>query len=115
MLYVAPLLKIGRASSRFGYVDDVALMENQSWLSANCEQLSISLKEALDWGQAEDITFDPAKSESQHFSGSRADKDPGQTPSVSHGNMSVSKNITRPYTKWLGIYLDKNLTFKWHV
>ncbi|KAI0992665.1 hypothetical protein K3495_g15520 [Podosphaera aphanis] len=75
----------------------------------------MSLKEALDWGQAEGITFNPAKSELQHFSRRRADKDPWQTPSVSHGNMSVSENTTRPYTKWLGIYLDKNLTFKWYV
>lgn len=28
--------------------------------------------------------------------------------------MKVSENTSRPYTRWLGIYFDKTLSFKWH-
>lgn len=61
------------------------------------------------------ITSDPEKSELQHFSRRRADKSSSTTPSVSIEGMTVTENKKRPYTRWLGIYFDKKLTFKWHV
>ena len=38
--------------------------------------LSATLQEALDWGTAEGITFEPAKSELLHFSRRRPDQNP---------------------------------------
>ncbi|CCU81551.1 endonuclease/reverse transcriptase [Blumeria hordei DH14] len=86
MLYISPLFKLGNVSRRFGYADDVAILETQKSLHDNCISLKMALKE-----------------------------NPGNTPSVKHGNFSVSEKTNRPYTRWLGIYFDKTLSFKWHV
>ncbi|KAI0999306.1 hypothetical protein K3495_g8891 [Podosphaera aphanis] len=109
MLYVAPILKMGSTSRKFGYVNDVALIETQKSLQENSVALGKSLKEVLEWGQAEGITFDPGKSELQYFSRCRANKDPNSTPTIPHRNFSVSEGTIRPYTtfRWLGIYFDK--------
>lgn len=115
MLYISPLFKIDCTSKKFGYADDIAILATQDSLSENCSVLTRSLAEALEWGQAEGITFDPEKSELQHFSRRRKDKDPALTPSITIQNISVSENTRRPYTKWLGVYFDKALSFKWHV
>jgi hypothetical protein len=115
MLYLAPLFKLGRPRRRFGYADDVALLATSPSLEANSELLSDALQEALDWGAAEGVTFDPAKSELMHFSRRRADQDPSTTPTVSAGPISVTEGTERPYLRWLGVLFDKKLTFKWHA
>ena len=115
MLYLAPLFRLGNSKTRFGYADDVALLVVSPSLAANSQALSASLQEALDWGSAEGITFDPDKSELLHFSRRRSDQDPTQNPSVAAGPIMVCESTERPYLRWLGILFDKKLTFKWHV
>jgi Reverse transcriptase (RNA-dependent DNA polymerase)/Endonuclease-reverse transcriptase len=114
MLYLAPLFKLGKRSERFGYADDVALLASSPSLLENSEALAAALQEALDWGVAEGVSFDPAKSELMHFSRKRTDQDPTATPAVSAGPITVSEDSGRPYLRWLGILFDKKLTFKWH-
>lgn len=99
MLYVAPIFKMGSTSCKFGYVDDVALIETRKSLQENSVGLEKSLKKVLEWGQAEGITFDPGKSEPQHFSRRRADKDPNSTLTINHGKFSVSEKTIRPFTR----------------
>ena len=77
--------------------------------------LSDSLQEALDWGAAEGITFEPDKYELLHFSRRKADRDPNCTPSVTAGSITISENAKHPYLRWLGILFDQNLTFKSHA
>ncbi len=113
MLYIAPLLRLGRPKGRFGYADDLALLTISPSLTTNCETLSQSLEEALNWGAAEGITFDPRKSELIHFTRRRALPKP--LPSVSAGDFTVAENPNRPYLKWLGVLFDRKLSFKWHV
>lgn len=115
MLYLAPLFKLGSPSTRFGYADDIALLAISPSLKTNSQVLSATLQEAIDWGTAEGVTFEPAKSELLHFSRQRADQNPTSTPSVSAGAITVSENTKRPYLRWLGVLFDKRLTFKWHV
>jgi ribonuclease HI len=121
MLYLAPLFKLAdpstsnSTSTRYGYADDVALLAISPSLETNSQMLSATLQEALDWGTAEGITFEPAKSELLHFSRRRLDQDPSITPSVSAGPITASENTERPYLRWLGVLFDKRLTFKWHV
>lgn len=115
MLYISPLLKMGNSSKKFGYADDLAILATNDSLLDNCASLSGSLREAMEWGQSEGILFDPDKSELQHFSRRRKDKNPCTHLSVSYGNMTVSENPDTPYTRWLGVYFDKSLSFKWHV
>ncbi|KAI1000537.1 hypothetical protein K3495_g7661 [Podosphaera aphanis] len=112
MLHVAPIFKIGSTLCNFGYVDDVALTETRKSLQENSVAFGKSLKEVLEWGQAERITFDPGKSKLQHFSRRRADKDPNSTPTINHGKISLSENTICPYTRWLGVHFDKTLSFK---
>ncbi|POS86205.1 hypothetical protein EPUL_001674 [Erysiphe pulchra] len=76
MLYISPLLKLGNSLKKFCYADDVAILVTKNSLSENCQELSNTLAETIKWGQAEGITFDPNKSELQHFSRCRRDKDP---------------------------------------
>ncbi|EED12709.1 reverse transcriptase, putative [Talaromyces stipitatus ATCC 10500] len=96
MLYIAPLFRLGNSRNKFSYADDAANLAISTSLATNCEALSDSLQEALNWGAAEGITFALDKYELLHFSRRKADQDPTCTPS-------------------LGILYDKKLTFKWHV
>jgi ribonuclease HI len=115
MLYIAPFFRLGNPNTRFGYADDAALLAISPSLTDNCQILSNSLQEALDWGRAEGITFAPDKYELLHFSRRRTDQAPTLTPSVTAGSVTVSESSTRPYLRWLGVLYDKKLTFKWHV
>ncbi|EED20549.1 conserved hypothetical protein [Talaromyces stipitatus ATCC 10500] len=115
MLYIAPLFRLGNPRNRFGYADDAANLAISTSLATNCEALSDSLQEALNWGTAEGITFAPDKYELLHFSRHKADQDPTRTPSVKAGSITISENTKRLYLRWLGILFDKKLTFKWHV
>ncbi|KAI1000568.1 hypothetical protein K3495_g7626 [Podosphaera aphanis] len=88
-----------------------------SWvrLKTDLALLFRDLQEALNWGREEGITFDPGKYELLHFSRRRADQDPRLTPHVTTGLITISENLSHPYTSWLGILFDKKLSFKWHV
>lgn len=62
------------------------------------------------WGGGEAIYFDPEKTEIMHFSRRKADHD--YSPIVYHGD----KEIWAPLSmRWLGIWLDKKLTFNHHI
>ncbi|EED15772.1 hypothetical protein TSTA_008970 [Talaromyces stipitatus ATCC 10500] len=100
---------------RFGYADDTAFLAISPSLATNCQALSDSLQEALDWDAAEGITFAPDKYELLRFSRHRTDQDPNSTPSVIAGSITISENTECPYLRWLGTLFDKKLTFKWHV
>jgi hypothetical protein len=115
MLYLSPLFRLGRPKARFGYADNAAILVISSSLETNCQNLSGSLQEALNWGSAEGITFVPDKYELIHFTRYKVDQDPSCTPSVLAGQVTVSKNITHSYLQWLGVLFDKKLSFKYHV
>lgn len=115
MLYLAPLFRLGRPKARFRYADNAAILAISPSLEANCQSLSISLQEALDWGSMEGITFAPDKYELIHFSRRKDDQDPSQTPRVEAGTVTVSESTRRPYLRWLGILFDKKLSFKYHA
>ncbi|KAJ6033763.1 reverse transcriptase [Penicillium canescens] len=115
MLYLAPLFRLGRPKTRFGYADDAAIPAISLSLEANCQSLSTSLQEALDWGTTEGITLAPDKYELIHFSRRKDDQDPSRIPSVVAGSVTVSENTNRPYLRWLGVLFDKKLSFKYHV
>ncbi|EED17318.1 reverse transcriptase, putative [Talaromyces stipitatus ATCC 10500] len=92
MLYIAPLFCLGNPRNRFGYADDAANLAISTSLATNCEALSDSLQEALNWGAAEGITFAPDKYELLHFSRHKADQDLTCTPS--HVSETASKALT---------------------
>jgi hypothetical protein len=106
MLYLAPIFKLGRASTRFGYADDVALLATSPSLEANSQVLPAALQEALEWGTAKGVTFEPTKSELLHVSKKKTDQDPSTTPSVSAGPITATESSERPYLRWLGVLFD---------
>jgi ribonuclease HI len=113
MLYIEPLFWIGRLAKRFGYADDIGLLEISTDLQKNCNRLQNLLQEALDWGTTEGITFDPKKSELIHFTRSRKDPSPTNSPQINIGTHQV-KESTKPL-RWLGVYFDRKLRFTEHV
>ncbi|KAI9034981.1 ribonuclease H family protein [Aspergillus affinis] len=115
MLYIAPLFLLDEPMARFGYADDTAFLAISPTLGENCQTLSNSLQEALDWDLSEGITFAPDKYELLHLLRHQADQTPNITLSVSVGTVTIKENITRPYLRWLGILFDKKLSFKYHV
>jgi hypothetical protein len=115
MLYLSPFFRLGRPKARFGYADDGAILAISQSLETNCQSLSKSLQEALDWGFTEGITFTPDKYELIHFTRRRADQNPKHTPSVSAGEVTVFKSITHLYLQWLGVLFNKKLSFKYHI
>ncbi|KAI1000325.1 hypothetical protein K3495_g7870 [Podosphaera aphanis] len=115
MLYLSPLFFLRLPKNKFGYADDVALLRTSSTLQENAALLSRDLQEAIDWGQAEGITFDSGTYELLHFTRHRADQDPRLTPRVRAGPLAIAENTSHPYTRWLGILFEEIISFKWHV
>ena len=113
MLYIAPLFWLGRPVRRFGYADDIAILAISKDLQDNCNNLQADAQEALDWGQAEGITFDPKKSELIHFTRSMRDPPAASSPSITAGTY-VIQEATGPL-RWLGVFFDRKLSFKPHV
>jgi hypothetical protein len=113
MLYIAPLFWLGTPTRRFGYADDIALLAISTDLQENCNSLQTDVQEALDWGQAEGITFDPKKSELIHFTRSIKDP-PAKTSPLVTARTHVVQESTGPL-RWLGVYFDRKLSFKPHV
>lgn len=112
MLYIAPLFWLGTPVKRFGYADDVALIQTSTSLEENCEKLQADLQEALRWGDSEGITFDPQKSELLHFT--RSSKDSHRPlPGVTAGTHAITEG--NGPLRWLGVYFDRGLRFTAHA
>ncbi|EED11470.1 polymerase, putative [Talaromyces stipitatus ATCC 10500] len=103
ILYIAPLFHMGNPRTRFGYADDGATLAISPSLLTNCQTLSESLQDAIEWGTAEGITFAPNKYELMHFSRHRADQDPATTPSVLMGSVTVTEATDQMTSKVLTI------------
>jgi ribonuclease HI/endonuclease/exonuclease/phosphatase (EEP) superfamily protein YafD len=109
MLYIAPIFQLGSPSTRYGYADDLGLLEVSTDLQTNCNRLQNTVQEILDWGQSEGITFDPKKSELIHFTRSWKDPPPFASPQV----FTVQETDTS--LRWLGVFFDRKMTFKHHA
>jgi hypothetical protein len=112
MLYLAPLFHMGRPQARFGYADDIAILAISSSLDHNCKKLQANLKEALEWGLAEGITFDPSKSKLLHFT-QKHKIDVHSLPGVTSGTHTIQ--AATGSVRWLGVYFDRTLRFRHHV
>ena len=62
------------------------------------------------WGGGESIHFDPAETEIMHFSRHKAD--PNQSPIIYYSDRETRASQSM---RWLGIWLDKKLTFDHHI
>lgn len=89
------------------YVDDISLTASSKSYSQNCKILEREIAKMIELASQNAIEFDLSKTELMHF-GSKNIQESIQLP---------DRNIIHPkdLVKWLGIYLDPNLTFKEHV
>ena len=91
------------------YIDDVALYTTGKNAEENAKVLQEVAKTVFTWAEENAVQFDDSKSELIHFS--RGQKDP--TAKITLPNRTVIKPVNQ--VKWLGIWLDRKLTFKTHV
>ena len=119
MLFMQPLFTLGsrdRKRARFGYADDISLLAASDSLESNCETLQEDSREIVEWARLEGLTFDAKKSELVHFTRRRGDDNPNMRirlgPEEEHTVQPTAKD--KPL-RWLGVLLDRKLTFKAHV
>ncbi|RAL58237.1 hypothetical protein DID88_002284 [Monilinia fructigena] len=97
VLYLAELLNQDRAL-RFGYADDIAIYR------------------ASKWGAMNKVAFAPEKLEMIHLSRKRN----ASSPSVAVSPELIISPVTavgeeQPALRWLGVWIDRKLSFKRHV
>ncbi|KID83219.1 reverse transcriptase [Metarhizium guizhouense ARSEF 977] len=108
LLYTEPIYRLGNPEGRFGYADDTAILCTGPSLEETSRTASEYLQELVNWGAANGISFDPKKTEVMHFSPRRRETE----PPVRHGDVEKQPEAAM---RWLGLWLDRKLTFKTHV
>ncbi|KJZ77303.1 hypothetical protein HIM_03027 [Hirsutella minnesotensis 3608] len=108
LLYTEPIYRLGNPEGRFGYADDTAILCVGQSLEQTSQKASEYLQELVNWGAANGILFDPEKTEVMHFSPRRRET----KPPVRHGDVEKQPETAM---RWLGLWLDRKLTFKTHV
>lgn len=111
LLYTALIHSIGGEKRRFGYADDSAMLAIARTLKESTRQAQEMLDNTILWGRENGSTFDPDKTEVMHFSRRREDPD-DIPPPIIHGTREVHPDKAM---RWLGMWLDKTLSFKRHI
>lgn len=103
LLYTEPIYRLRNPKGRFGYADDTAILCVGNTLEETARKASRHVRELVEWGTENAITFDPKKTEVMHLSRTK----PATAPPVFHGGVEK-----RPESalRWLGIWLDSTLT-----
>ena len=91
------------------YIDDVALYITGKTAQENTQKLQTVTQTVFSWAQENAVQFDDSKSELIHFSRARKMLD----NSIILLNNTEIKPVKE--VKWLGIWLDRKLSFKTHV
>lgn len=108
MLYTEPILRVGKQRGNFSYADDIAILRTGHSLTECTEKITNDLERLLAWGQENALSFDPEKTELQHFT--QAPR-PKEYPGISIDGKEIEANQV---TRWLGIWLDRKLSFLTH-
>ncbi|OAA57839.1 reverse transcriptase [Akanthomyces lecanii RCEF 1005] len=110
ILITAAIYFLSGAAQRYGYADDTAMLFIGDSLEDTTRQANEAIAAMESWGRGEAIHFDPEKTEVMHFSRRKAGHD--QSPVIYHGDKEIQAT---PSMRWLGIWLDKKLTFNHHI
>ncbi|KDN63501.1 hypothetical protein CSUB01_12226 [Colletotrichum sublineola] len=108
LCYTELLHRIGGQKRRYGYADDCAILCEGKTEEESRDRAQEVLDETTAWGAENGILFDTAKTEVIHFGRLRGTN----TLPVTHGDHRISP---KPTMRWLGIHLDKGLTYKRHI
>jgi hypothetical protein len=102
---------------RFGYADDVCLYQASHSLDRNVELLAADLRQIRAWGEANKVTFAPEKQKMIHLTRQRSIYAPPciVDEQLTINAISAGRESTKPALRWLGVWFDRRLTFKYHV
>ncbi|RAL64496.1 hypothetical protein DID88_001971 [Monilinia fructigena] len=117
MLYLAELLNQDQAL-RFGYADDIALYRIGSTLEENVTAITQDVRRIEAWGLANKVAFAPEQLEMMHFTRRRHAHAPEAviSPTLTiQPTTSAPGDTKQPALRWLGVWLDRKLTFKRHI
>ncbi|RAL60926.1 hypothetical protein DID88_010251 [Monilinia fructigena] len=117
MLYLAELLNQDQAL-RFGYADDIALYRIGNTLEENVTAITQDVRRIEAWGLANKVAFAPEKLEMMHFTRRRHAHAPEAviSPTLTiQPTTSAPGDTKQPALRWLGVWLDRKLTFKRHI
>jgi hypothetical protein len=106
LIYIRDLFKLVNIKFR-SYLDNISLTTASKSLKKNIKTLEREVKNIVDLGKKNTISFNIDKTELIHFNNSK------NKPSLNLPNrelVSPSKVV-----KWLEIYFDKNLRFKKYI
>ena len=107
LIYIRDLFQ-SRAVTLISYLDDISLTTSSKSFSKNTKILEREVKDLIQLGDKNAISFDIAKTELIHFQKNSKNKPTLKLPS---GYIVKSK----PLVKWLGVYFDENLNYKEHI
>ncbi len=102
-------LKINVNIETSSFVDDIVIYTSSKKIDTNCERLNQAIQVAFNWARENVVKFDDSKSEMIHFELKKE---------MSLNTITLSNQTTlksQKSVKWLGIYIDRKLTFKEHV
>ena len=120
LLYIEPLLKtIGPipTRNRYSYADDLALLAISLSLERNVRLLEEELGLINQQAAKEGLSLDPKKTELLHFSRKRHTRNPALRAQLGL-DLAVTEVKGCPigtFFRWLGLYLDRRLSFKHHA
>lgn len=108
-LYTEPICKLRDMGRRYGYADDTGLLTVGATLEETSLKANSGVRELERWGEGNAVRFDYGKTEVMHFSHKL---DVGNNPVVVHAGHVIQPQREM---RWLGIWFDRKLTFKYHV
>jgi hypothetical protein len=114
--YLAELLSID-TERRFGYADDICIYQASHSLDKNVQLLAADLRQIRSWGLANKVTFAPEKQEMIHLTRQRGIYAP---PCIVDKQLTINaispgRENTKLTLRWLRVWFDRRLTFKYHV
>lgn len=93
------------------YADDTAIITQNENINTAAQQLQSSMDTINDWLKKWNISLNPTKCEAKIFTL----RFPAQPPSIIINNQPIPWNPSDQGVKYLGVYLDKRLTWKLHI
>lgn len=108
LLYMAEPMKSGNVRARFGYADDIRILGIGRATSESVSDAQREVDNLMDWARNNAVSFDTQKPEVIQFSTRRQQS--LACIQVNGCSIELAEQI-----RWLGIYLDPKLNFKYHV
>lgn len=115
-LYLAELLNQDR-TLRFGYADDINIYRASKTLDENVQLLAEDIQAINQWGAQNKVTFAPEKLEAIHITRQQDSYSPSIPLSDATTLEPIAPAADRSQTalRWLGVWFDRQLSFKHHV